>query len=616
MNTLRLLQFLSILVPPTIAVTIADIQGNAWKSPLVGQTVQSLTGLVTAKSSSGFYLLGDPVDDVRVSRGLTVFTRTASILNQVHVGDTVSLTGLVSEFRSSSDPDDLTATELQSPSNIVVISSNNTVTPLILGVERPPPTQGLSSLDIGQDGWLSVPSNQSRVDSVNLPLQPNIYGMDFWSSLESQLVTIRNPIAINFENSFGEFWVRGDWPNTGENGRGGLSLTFADDGVPTSNPEVIIVGSPLDGTKNPHVCVGKAFADITGVVVYQFGFYYILPTTAPTIVATPDPTVPATSLTSIQDDCVITIGDYNVENLTPTSSSLKTVATHIANFLLTPDLMFLQEIQDNSGATDDGIVSANVTLATLSTSVASLSNVTYNFVDLAPQNDQDGGQPGGNIRPAYLYRSTKLSIVTGSTPGGPLDATQPVIGSDGKVTFTFNPGRIDPTNVAWDSSRKPLVVAWDTPSGQRLFTINVHLVSKLGSSSTQGNSRPPVNAGIDQRTNQVETVANFVRSILALDPEANIILAGDFNEYVQTRSVFKSLDGLLVEVDENSGVDPVERYTYVFDQNSEQLDHIFVSSAIAKRGTKVEHVHVNNWSPTLSARTSDHDPSVAQLSIC
>lgn len=104
----------------------------------------------------------------------------------------------------------------------------------------------------------------------------------------------------------------------------------ADDGVPTSNPEVIIVGSPLDGTKNPHVCVGKAFADITGVVVYQyvsctplmlelshslafrFGFYYILPTTAPTIVATPDPTVPATSLTSIQDDCVITIGDYNV----------------------------------------------------------------------------------------------------------------------------------------------------------------------------------------------------------------------------------------------------------------------------------------------------------------
>ena len=101
-----------------------------------------------------------------------------------------------------------------------------------------------------------------------------------------------------------------------------------------------------------------------------------------------------------------------------------------------------------------------------------------------------------------------------------------------------------------------------------------------------------------------------------MDPNANIILAGDFNEYVQTRSVFASLDGLLVEVDENSGVDPVERYTYVFDQNTEQLDHIFVSSAIANRGTQVEHVHVNNWSLTLSSRTSDHDPSVAELRIC
>lgn len=107
-----------------------------------------------------------------------------------------------------------------------------------------------------------------------------------------------------------------------------------------------------------------------------------------------------------------------------------------------------------------------------------------------------------------------------------------------------------------------------------------------------------------------------MQSLLSLDPDANIILAGDFNEYVQTRSVFASLSGLLTEMDENSGVEPVEMYTYVFDQNSEQLDHIFVSDAIASRGTAVEHVHVNNWSPTLSARTSDHDPSVAKLKIC
>lgn len=64
--------------------------------------------------------------------------------------------------------------------------------------------------------------------------------------------------------------------------------------------------------------------------------------------------------------------------------------------------MFLQEIQDNSGSKDDGTVSANLTLSTLSTTVANLSSTLYNFLDIDPENDQDGGQPGGNIRVAHL----------------------------------------------------------------------------------------------------------------------------------------------------------------------------------------------------------------------
>lgn len=74
-------------------------------------------------------------------------------------------------------------------------------------------------------------------------------------------------------------------------------------------------------------------------------------------------------------------------------------------------------------------------------------------------------------------------------------------------TRRFNPGRIDPTNEAWDASRKPLVAAWETPSGARFFTINLHLTSKGGSSSSQGDARPPVNGGVDQRASQVAAVA-------------------------------------------------------------------------------------------------------------
>ncbi|KAL4251813.1 Endonuclease/exonuclease/phosphatase domain-containing protein [Abortiporus biennis] len=606
------------LVHHSLAVSITDIQGPAWLSPLQGQSVQNLTGVVVAKGKSGFFLRGDPSPDIRVSNGLNVFSSSTSVLSQVNVGDLISLSGKVSEFRSSTAPDNLFTTELQSPTNITVLSTNNTFSPIVIGKDRSPPTQSLSALDVGKDGWLTVPNNQSQVDSANATLQPTKFGMDFWSSLEGQLVTIPNPVALDFENTFGEFWVHGDWTVTGKNGRGGLTLTFGPNGIPDANPEVIIIGAPLDGTKNPKVCVGKTFQDITGVVVYQFGFYYVLPLTAPVVVSTPDPTVPPTTLKSDSNACVLTIGDYNVENLAPTSKTLPTVANHISNFLLTPDIMFLQEIQDNNGETNDGTVSANLTLTTLSNNIANLTSaINYNFASIDPVNNQDGGAPGGNIRQAYLFNPAKVKLAANSTPGDATTATKAIRSHNGGVSLTLNPGRIDPSNIAaWNSSRKPLVAQWETTSGHTFFTINVHGTAKLDSSSTQGTFRPPVNNLVEQRTAQVEAIAKFIKSILILDPLASIILAGDFNEFVQTRSVFKALDGIMLELDEISGIPPVERYTYVFDQTTEQLDHIFVSPVVALRGTQVEHIHVNNWASTISLRTSDHDPSVAKVKVC
>lgn len=80
-----------------------------------------------------------------------------------------------------------------------------------------------------------------------------------------------------------------------------------------------------------------------------------------------------------------------------------------------------------------------------------------------------------------------------------------------------------------------------------------------------------------------------------VNPDANIIVAGDFNEFAQTRSVFASITEIMKEIDEVAGLDPVERYTYVYDQNTEQLDHVFLSPAIAARGAEVEHIHVRHF---------------------
>ena len=93
-------------------------------------------------------------------------------------------------------------------------------------------------------------------------------------------------------------------------------------------------------------------------------------------------------------------------------------------------------------------------------------------------------------------------------------------------------------------------------------------------------------------------------------------MAGDYNEFVEARSVFAPFDNVLTEADVAANVTPNERYTYVFDHQNEQLDHIFLSKAISERKVEVEHVHVNNWQPALADRASDHDPSVARVRIC
>ena len=57
-----------------------------------------------------------------------------------------------------------------------------------------------------------------------------------------------------------------------------------------------------------------------------------------------------------------------------------------------------------------------------------------------------------------------------------------------------------------------------------------------------------------------------------------------------------------------------ERYTYLFDQNTQALDHMFVSPALTK-GAKYEHLHLNSWQ-NYDNQVSDHDPSVAKLNVC
>lgn len=147
-------------------------------------------------------------------------------MRSTNIGDLVSLSGRVSEYRRTDRPDDLYLIELDHPANLIVHSSNHVVSPIVIGQDRVPPTQALSSLDLGPDGWLTVPNNLTQVEDKNFALRPDLYGLDFWQSLDGQVVTIKKPVALNFPGYMGPFWAHGDWPVSGKNGRGGLTLSY------------------------------------------------------------------------------------------------------------------------------------------------------------------------------------------------------------------------------------------------------------------------------------------------------------------------------------------------------------------------------------------------------
>ncbi|RYP53262.1 hypothetical protein DL770_011000 [Monosporascus sp. CRB-9-2] len=600
-----------LLAPVALAQSIAEINGPKFLSPYNGQIV-NVSGLVTARHDGGFWIRSlEPDDDPRTSESIYIY---GSNLGNFTTGDIVSLSGSVQEYHSNNNYNYLA--EISRPRDITILSSGNPVAALEIGKDTAnPPTEDFSSLDFG--GLFGVPNDVNRVSGVNPELQPDKFGIDFWESLLGELVTVKNPRAVAKPNQYGDTWVVGEWPVTGLNKRGGLTMRSGD-----ANPEAIIIGTPLDGTRNPNDGrLGDELEDITGVVYQAFGFYRILPTTALVVKKKPSPELPKPEKFLLKGTCAaLTVGSYNIENFYPGSPGIEGRAEHIARYLDAPDLVFLQEVQDNNGQTDDGVVSADESHKALIDAVAQLTGWRYDFIDIAPDNNKDGGAPGGNIRSSYLYNPSVLQLKN-ANPGSATDAVKVQKGSKffSGPTLNFNPGRIDPGNSAWDNSRKPIVAHWEFRSLfcrlSDFFTVNVHFGSKGGSTTLHGDARPPVNNGVEKRTAQANITASFISEVLKYDHNAAVIAAGDFNEFafVQPLEVFTETSGM-VDLDVAARVPETERYTYIFDSNCQQLDHMYVSPKIARRLPRFEHVHVNTWL-NYDDEVSDHDPSVARLNV-
>jgi predicted extracellular nuclease len=584
---------------------IHDIQGVAHISPLVGEEVSRVPGIVTALRDNGFYLQEpNPDDNDATSEGIFVFTDSEPT---VSIGDSLLVDATVSEFRPGGDEDDngnLSTTQLVD-SNITVLSSDNPLpNSTIIGRDgRIPPTETIYD---DADG--------DNVENTDNAFNPEENGLDFYESLEGMLVQVNDTVVVGPTNNFGEIYVLADngADATGRTPRDGIIISPDD-----FNPERIQVDDEdvgiLSPESSPEVNVSDRLGTVTGVIDYSFGNYELLYTEPLSV--TPGELEPETTkLTGTEKQ--LAIASYNVENLDPgDTENIDIIAAQIANNLNSPDIIALQEIQDNTGSVDDGVVDASESYTALIDAIVAAGGPTYEFRDISPVDGEDGGQPGGNIRVGYLFNRDRVDFVDRTEPEVDLSTTSTTVTeTDSGVELSLSPGRIDPNNPAFEDSRKPLVGEFIF-NDEQVFVINNHFTSKGGSDPLFGRFQPPENGGEEQRAAQAQVVNDFVDDILAVDPNANIVVLGDLNEF----QFFEPLQ--ILEGDVN-GQDPVltnltntlpenQRYSYIFQGNSQALDHILVSDNLFK-GAKYDAVHVNS---EFADQVSDHDPLVAQLNV-
>jgi predicted extracellular nuclease len=348
--------------------------------------------------------------------------------------------------------------------------------------------------------------------------------------------------------------------------RGGIVASVGD-----LNPERISIRFR---SRIPDADVGDRLqGPIVGILTYRDASYRIETGDAPRVVRHP---LPAEVARPSQPE-ELTIATFNVENLFPKSGNDKFahLTIQIVYNLQSPDILALQEIQDDNGEKEDAIVDADWTFEALVKAVAAAGGPEYKFFDIDPLSGEDGGQANGsaNIRVGFLYR-TDRGLSFPAIAGG--DAVTPInmISKTDGAHLSFNPGRINPMNRSFKDSRKPLAAEFIF-RGHKLFVIANHFISKVGDDSLYGNNQPPRPISEAQRHSQALVVHDFVSEILKTEPDANVVVLGDLNDLPFSRTLVLLEGDLLHNVLEGLPLD--DQYTINYEGNSEAFDHILIS---------------------------------------
>ncbi len=323
-------------------------------------------------------------------------------------------------------------------------------------------------------------------------------------------------------------------------------------------------------TMTSAVAVGDLVSDIMGPLSFTFGNYKIQPIREYKILNSR----PQVSLLEPIEEGFFSIMTWNVENLFdfvvphPSSPPLPRVSEYkqsISKVALTlqaagyPTIVGFQEVENLEILED---IAADPVLA----------DYPYQAILIE-------GTDSRGIDVGYLIREDQALIVD-------------------QVQYPA-PGNI--------TSRPPLLVEvqFGEDSGQTLYVLNNHFTSMSGGELA---TEPRRNA-------QAAWNLEIALELLADDPLAHLAIIGDLNSYYNSLPILTIQDGGFQNVFDS--LEPEERYTYIYQGNSQVLDHILMNDSLEALLVSVIVLH-SNADFTLPYSTdesiihkSDHDPVIA-----
>jgi predicted extracellular nuclease len=323
---------------------------------------------------------------------------------------------------------------------------------------------------------------------------------------------------------------------------------------------------------------------------------------------------------------------------------LKDIALQIINDLHSPDILMVQEVENQDICTvSGGALDCGTTdnadgkpddLQELALKIAANGGPAYDAAF-----DRDSSDLRG-IVPAFMYRTDRVQLLPPA--GDPLLGGTPAINYAGApASFNSdesNPKTLNATSLADTTGCETTMVFPRAPDTGlfRIWRISIGFGSYQDVYVINNHFKSGPDSCVAPRTEQARYNAAIVAFLQAANPNAHIVAGGDLNVYPRPDDPFApigqpgSSDQLGSLYNPDLGLKnlwevlldqaPEAAYSYVYQGQAQTLDQMFVNPLMLADLQQFRSAHINSDFPAdypgdVARGTSDHDPQAATYSL-